>query len=154
MEGASTFAGILDTGKHVVLPALTVAIPGTAGLLRYLRTSMEATFSADYVLAARSMGLGPWKVFRHYVVPNSLGAATSYLGIEFGIVLAGVVVTETLYSWPGMGRLMVQATFARDYPLVLGCAILAGTVVIIGNLLADIVHASIDPRVRHQGRAR
>ena len=109
--------------------------------------------SSDYVLAGRGMGLGSWQIFRHYVVPNSLGAAITYLGIEFGIVLAGVVVTETLFSWPGMGRLMVQATFARDYPLVLGCAILAGTVVIAGNLLADIVHAAIDPRVRLHGRA-
>ncbi len=136
-----------DLIRHLLLPALTAALPGAASLARYLRTSIATTQQQEFVLAARSMGLSPSALFRSYLLPNSLGPFISQAGVEFGILLSGVVVTETLFAWPGMGRLLVLAVFARDYPLILGCAIVAGTLVVLGNLLADVLHAWIDPRL-------
>ena len=137
-----------DVVHHLVLPALTVAIPGAAGLARYLRTSISNTLTQDYVLAARSMGLSRKRIVTSYVLPNSLGPTVSMLGIEIGVLLTGVLVTETLFAWPGMGRIAVMAIFARDYPLILGCTLVAGVVVIAGNVIADLVNALIDPRIR------
>ncbi len=139
--------GGADLIRHLLLPALTAALPGAASLARYLRTSITTTQRQEFVLAARGMGLPPSVLFRSYLLPNSLGPFISQAGVEFGILLSGVVVTETLFAWPGMGRLLVLAVFARDYPLILGCAIVAGTVVVLGNLLADVLHAWIDPRL-------
>jgi len=141
-------ATIFDVFRHLALPALTVAVPGAAGLVRYLRTSVNKTLGQEYVLAAKSMGLSSRKVFRHYVLPNSMSAMVSLLGIEIGVLLTGVLVTETLFAWPGMGRIVVMAIFARDYPLILGCTIVAGIVVVLGNIVADAVNALIDPRIR------
>ncbi|HET6271622.1 MAG TPA: ABC transporter permease [Bacteroidota bacterium] len=146
--GESGEGNQFDLFAHMVLPALTVAIPGAAGLARYLRTSIGGMLHQEFVIAARSMGLSGQTIFRSYVLPNSLGPMVSLIGIEIGVLLTGVIVTETLFAWPGMGRLTVMAILARDYPLILGATIVAGVAVILGNLLADIVNAVLDPRVR------
>jgi peptide/nickel transport system permease protein len=140
-----------DLLKHTALPALSIALPGAAGLARYLRTNIQATANQEFVVAAKSMGLPPWKIFRSYVLPNAIGPVISLAGIEVGVLLSGVLVTETLFAWPGIGRVAVQAIFARDYPLILGCTLVACVVVIVGNLLADLLNALIDPRIRHMG---
>ncbi|MDL1893623.1 ABC transporter permease, partial [Sphingobacteriales bacterium CHB3] len=85
------------------------------------------------------------------VLPNSITPIVSLIGVEIGILLTGVLVTEVLFSWPGMGQLTVAAIYARDYPLILGCTLVAGVVVIAGNMLADILNAFIDPRLRIGG---
>jgi peptide/nickel transport system permease protein len=148
VEQLQGMALVADRAKHLLLPALTVAIPGGAGLARYLRSGVTSVMQSEYVLAARSMGLPRSAIIMRYILPNVLGSGVSYLGVEFGILLAGVVVTESLFAWPGMGRLIVMATFARDYPLLLGATCFAGSMVILGNLLADILNAAIDPRIR------
>lgn len=145
MTGGSSTGDLL---RHLALPAMTIAIPGTAGFLLYLRKTVQQTLVQDYVLAAKSMGLKNWKVFQSYVLPNAAGPFISLLGVEIGILFSGVLVTETLFAWPGMGRMTVAAIFARDYPLILGCTALAGVVVILGNLLADVARVLIDPRTR------
>ena len=137
-----------DMLRHLVLPALTAAIPAAAGFARYLRTSLSTVMAQEYVLAANSMGLSRWRVFRSYVLPNAISPIVSLLGIELGVLLTGVLVTETLFSWPGMGQLTIGAIFARDYPLILGCTLVSGVVVIAGNLVSDVVNAIIDPRIR------
>lgn len=139
---------VIDLARHLVLPALTIAIPGGAGLARFLRTHVTTTMDQEYVIAAKSMGLSRRKVFLSYVLPNSVGPMVSLLGIEFGVLLSGVVVTETLFAWPGMGRVAVMSIFARDYPLVLGCTIVASAIVVLGNVVADVVNSAIDPRIR------
>jgi peptide/nickel transport system permease protein len=139
---------VFDRAVHLLLPALTIALPGSAGLTRYVRSGLVSVLESDYVLAARSLGLQRREVVLRYMLPNAMCTGVTYLGVEFGLLLAGVVVTETLFAWPGMGRLIVMATFARDYPLLLGAACLAGSAVILGNLLADLVNALIDPRIR------
>jgi peptide/nickel transport system permease protein len=148
MSGSNWADSLSDLLLHVALPALTIAIPGSAGLARYVRSSISATLNQEYVTAARGMGLSQNRIFLSYVLPNSLTAMVSLLGIELGILLTGVVVTETLFAWPGMGRVVVNAMFARDYPLILGCTIVAGIVVIFGNVIADVTNALIDPRIR------
>jgi peptide/nickel transport system permease protein len=141
-------AGMWDLLAHLALPAVTVAFPGVAALARYLRTSMTETVKQDYVVAAAGMGLSRGRVFRSYILPNSLGPVISVLGIEIGVLLTGVLVTETLFAWPGMGRLVVMAIFSRDYPLILGCTLVGGFLIVAANLVADILRAWIDPRVR------
>ncbi len=135
---------------HLVLPVLTLAIPGAAGLARYLSSTVDDARNQEFVLAATAMGLKPRHIFRRYVLLNSIGPMISMIGMEIGSLLTGVLVTETLFAWPGMGRLIVVSVFARDYPLILGCTLLGGLVVVLGNLLADIVHAVIDPRIQLQ----
>lgn len=149
--GAGELGGMqamVDLLKHLTLPALTVAIPGAAAIARYLRTSITETLGQDYIAAAVGMGLSPTKVFRLYVLPNSIGPVVSVLGIEIGVLLTGVLVTETLFAWPGMGRIAVMAIFTRDYPMILGCTLLGGAVVVAANTLADVIRAWIDPRIR------
>lgn len=149
-SGISSSEGtFFDLLKHLILPALTAAIPAAAGFARYLRSSVKTVMNQDYVLMARSMGLSNKRIFRSYILPNAAAPMVSLIGIEIGMLLTGVLVTETLFAWPGMGRLTVAAIGSRDYPLILGCTIVAGVVVIVGNLLADLVNALIDPRIRY-----
>ncbi len=145
MAGEGTLGDLLS---HLVLPAMTAAIPAAAGFGRYLRSSIGTVLGQEYVTAARSMGLTERKIFRSYVLPNALSPMVALIGIEIGLLLTGVLVTETLFAWPGMGRVTVLAIASRDYPLILGCTLLAGVVVILGNLVADVINAAIDPRVR------
>jgi peptide/nickel transport system permease protein len=143
--GMEKFGNLL---YHLVLPACTAGIPGAAMLVRYLRSTVSDTLSDEHVLTATSMGLSRVQVACSYILPNALGPAVSFLGIEMGTLLAGVLVTETLFAWPGLGRVTVMAVFSRDYPLILGATILSGVVVIAANLLADVVRAVLDPRIR------
>ena len=141
---------IADLLSHLALPVFTLAVPGAAGLSRYIASTVDDTRNQEYVLAATAMGLKQGVIFRRYILLNSLGPMVSMIGMEIGSLLTGVLVTQTLFAWPGMGRLIVVSVFARDYPLILGCTLLGGVVVVIGNLLADIMHGLIDPRVRLQ----
>ena len=147
-KGQGGWVAGVDLMKHLALPALTVAIPGAAAIARYLRTTISETLSQDYVVAAEGMGLSNAKVFRSYILPNSLGPIVSLLGLEIGVLLTGVLVTETLFAWPGMGRIAVMAIFTRDYPMILGCTLLGGAVVVAAIAVADIIRAWIDPRIR------
>ncbi len=134
--------------QHLVLPSLTLAIPAAAAFARYLRSSVRDVQKQEFVLYARSLGLSSGRVFRSYVLPNAASPVVSLLGVEIGVLMTGVLVTETLFSWPGMGQLTVHAIFARDYPLVMGCVLVAGVVVVLGNLVADVANALLDPRIR------
>jgi peptide/nickel transport system permease protein len=147
-ENLGGLAAMQDLVKHLALPALTVAVPGTAAIARYLKTSMMETMRQDYVVAAIGMGVPKGRIFRLWILPNSLGPVVSVLGVEIGVLLTGVLVTETLFAWPGMGRFAVMAIFTRDYPMILGCTLCGGALVIAANILADFVRAWIDPRVR------
>lgn len=151
MYSSGQAGSVPDILHHLVLPACTAAIPAAAGLARYLQSNVSAVMQQPYVLHARSMGLPQRKIFSMYVLPNAITPIVSLIGVEIGILLTGVLVTEVLFSWPGMGQLTVAAIYARDYPLILGCTLVAGVVVIAGNMLADILNAFIDPRLRIGG---
>ena len=148
MYTSEEFGSLPDKLHHLVLPALAVSIPAAAGFARYLRSSMQNILKHDYVLSARAMGLSPHRVFFYYVLPNAATPMIALLGVEIGTLLSGVLVTEVLFSWPGMGQVTVHAIFSRDYPLVLGCTIVAGIVVILGSLIADLLNAILNPKIR------
>jgi peptide/nickel transport system permease protein len=137
-----------DLLLHLALPALTVALPGAGGFARYLRTSLLQTLDRPFILAARSHGIPERKILLRHALPNAIIPAISLGGIEIGTLLTGTLVTEMLFAWPGMGRLTVGAVLARDYPLLVGCTVVSGCIVILSNLLADVVHAAVDPRSR------
>jgi len=149
---AGMIATAIDFLWHAALPALTIAIPGACLLTRYLVSSIQTVRQEDFVLAAKSMGLPQGKIFRSYILPNATGPAVSLIGVEIGLLLSGAVVTETLFSWPGVGRVTVTAIFARDYPLLLGSVLCVGVLVIAGNLVADIIQHVLDPRLRSEAR--
>jgi ABC-type dipeptide/oligopeptide/nickel transport system permease component len=133
---------------HLVLPAFTLGAALAAILTRMVRTSVIEELSADYIRTARAKGLSePAVLFRH-AFRNALIPILTILGLQFGTLLAGTIVTESIFAWPGIGRLAVQAIGARDYPLLQGCILLIAVSYVLVNLLTDFVYALVDPRVR------
>lgn len=133
--------------SHLILPAVTLGAALAAILTRMVRTAVIEELSSDYVRTARAKGLAePAVLFRH-AFRNALIPILTILGLQFGTLLAGTVVTETIFSWPGIGHLAVQAIYARDYPLLQGCILLIAVCYVAVNLLTDLIYAVVDPRV-------
>jgi peptide/nickel transport system permease protein len=149
-ESLSPAASAVDLLRHLALPALTIALPGAAGIARYFREQLVRVKQQEYVTFARSLGIQGRRLFLYHELPNALSPVLSVLGLEIGTLLAGAVVTETMFAWPGMGRLAVMAIYSRDYPLVMGCTIVSGVIIILGNLAADLLIMAVDPRVRER----
>ena len=136
--------------SHLILPAITLGAALAAILTRMVRTAVIEQLSSDYVRTARAIGLSePAVLFRH-AFRNALTPILTILGLQFGTLLAGAIVTETIFSWPGVGRLAVQAIESRDYPLLQGCILLIAVSYVIVNLATDLVHAVVAPRVRFE----
>jgi ABC-type dipeptide/oligopeptide/nickel transport system permease component len=135
---------------HLILPAITLGAALAAILTRMVRISVIEELSSDYVRTARAKGLSPSVVLFRHAFRNALIPILTILGLQFGTLLAGTIVTETIFSWPGIGRLTVQAIGARDYPLLQGCIMLIAVSYVFVNLLTDAVYALVDPRVRLQ----
>src|SRR5215469_7426873 len=135
---------------HLILPAATLGAALAAILTRMVRGSMIEELSSDYVRTARAKGISESAVLFRHAFPNALIPVITILGLQFGSLLAGTIVTETIFSWPGIGRLAVQAINARDYPLLQGCILLIAVSYVIVNLLTDLIYAMVDPRVRLQ----
>jgi ABC-type dipeptide/oligopeptide/nickel transport system permease component len=134
--------------SHLVLPAFTLGAALAAILARMVRTSVIEELSADYVRTARAKGLSESDVLFRHAFRNALIPILTILGLQFGTLLAGTIVTESIFSWPGIGRLAVQAIGARDYPLLQGCILLIAVSYVIVNLMTDFIYAVVDPRVR------
>jgi ABC-type dipeptide/oligopeptide/nickel transport system permease component len=135
---------------HVILPAFTLGAALAAILTRMVRTSVIEELSSDYVRTARAKGLSESAVLFRHAFRNALIPIITILGLQFGTLLAGTIVTESIFSWPGIGRLAVQAISARDYPLLQGCILLIAVSYVFVNLLTDLVYALVDPRVRFE----
>jgi ABC-type dipeptide/oligopeptide/nickel transport system permease component len=133
---------------YYVLPAATLGAALAAILTRMVRGSMLEELSSDYVRTARAKGLSTTAVLFRHAFRNALIPIITILGLQFGTLLAGTIVTETIFAWPGIGRLTVQAISARDYPLLQGCILVIALSYVLVNLLTDVVYAIIDPRVR------
>jgi ABC-type dipeptide/oligopeptide/nickel transport system permease component len=133
---------------HLILPAFTLGAALAAILTRMVRTSVIEELSADYVRTARAKGLSESAVLFRHAFRNALIPILTILGLQFGTLLAGTIVTESIFSWPGIGRLAVQAIGARDYPLLQGCILLIAFSYVVVNLLTDFIYAVVDPRVR------
>lgn len=136
--------------SHLILPAFTLGAALAAILTRMVRTSVIEELSADYVRTARAKGVSESAVLFRHALRNALIPILTILGLQFGSLLAGTIVTESIFSWPGIGRLAVQAIGARDYPLLQGCILLIAVSYVFVNLLTDLVYAVVDPRVRFE----
>jgi ABC-type dipeptide/oligopeptide/nickel transport system permease component len=135
---------------HIVLPAVTLGAALAAILTRMVRTAVMEELSSDYVRTARAKGLSEWAVLLRHAFRNALIPILTILGLQFGTLLAGTIVTETIFSWPGIGRLAVTAIQARDYPLLQGCILLIAISYVVVNLVTDFLYVAVDPRVRFQ----
>ncbi len=134
--------------SYYILPAATLGAALAAILTRMVRGSMLEELSSDYVRTARAKGLSTSAVLFRHAFRNALIPIITILGLQFGTLLAGTIVTETIFSWPGIGRLTVQAISARDYPLLQGCILVISLSYVLVNLLTDVLYSVIDPRVR------
>jgi len=134
----------------LVLPALTLGLGMSAVLARQLRTAVIEALALDCVRTARAKGLAPLRVLLVHALPNAATATLTVLGLQLGGLLAGAIVTETIFAWPGVGRLLMQAIGTRDYPLVQGCVLAVAVTYVVVNLLTDLAQAAIDPRLRER----
>ena len=135
---------------HLILPAVTLGAALAAILTRMVRSSMIEELSSDYVRTARAKGVSAAGVLFRHAFRNALIPIVTILGLQFGTLLAGTIVTESIFSWPGIGRLTVQAISARDYPLLQGCILVIALSYVAVNLVTDFLYALADPRVRLQ----
>jgi len=145
--GVLPVSGRNGTGSYI-LPAATLGAALAAILTRMVRGAMLEELSADYIRTARAKGLGTAAVLFKHGLRNALIPIITILGLQFGTLLAGTIVTETIFSWPGIGRLTVQAISARDYPLLQGCILVISLSYVLVNLLTDAIYSVVDPRVR------
>lgn len=134
--------------RHLVMPALALGLTDSAILARLMRSSLLEVLGENYVRTARAKGLPEWKVVVRHGVGNSLTAVVTEAGLTFGVLLAFSAIVEVIFVWPGIGRLMLEAINQRDYPVIQGFVLFAGTVFLVLNLLVDLTYLWLDPRVR------
>jgi ABC-type dipeptide/oligopeptide/nickel transport system permease component len=134
--------------EHLILPAITMGGSMAAILTRMVRTSMLEELSQDYIRTARAKGLPEHTVVYRHALRNAMIPVLTVLGLQFGALLAGAIVTETIFSWPGIGRLTIQAISARDYSLVQGCILAIGLTYVAVNFLTDVLYSVANPRIR------
>jgi peptide/nickel transport system permease protein len=140
-------AHVLDVAWHLVLPALTLGLFFMAIYTRMTRASMLEVFDQDFVKTARAKGVSPPRVTRVHVLRNAVLPVITLAGIQAGQIVGGAVLTETVFAWPGIGRLMFDALLQRDYNLLLGIFFVSSAMVILFNLITDVVYTFVDPRI-------
>ncbi len=134
---------------HLILPSLTLGMVMASILIRMIRSSLLETIQEDYIQTARAKGLNEWRVWLKHALRNSLLSVITIVGLQFGALLAGSIITETIFAWPGIGRLTIQAIQTRDYPLVQGCVLVISTTYLVVNLLTDTLYHLVDPRISY-----
>jgi peptide/nickel transport system permease protein len=144
----------VDHLRHLVLPVLTLAIVNVAVWSRFQRAALAEELATDHVAAARARGLSERRVVLGHALRTSLGPLVTLVALDLGAVLSGAVVTETVFSWPGMGLLLRDAAVARDINVAMGIVMLGAVAVVMAALLADLLYAALDPRVDLRGRPR
>ncbi|MEM7693339.1 MAG: ABC transporter permease [Pseudomonadota bacterium] len=138
---------VLDVAQHLILPALTLGLFFTAIYMRMTRASMLEVAGMDFVKTARAKGLAPGRIQRRHILRNALLPVVTLAGLQAGQLVGGAVLTETVFAWPGIGRLMFEALAQRDYNLLLGILLISAAMVIAFNIITDIVYAIVDPRI-------
>jgi len=136
--------------QHILLPALTLGLPPMALFTRLVRSSMLEVINEEYIRTARSKGVQESVVIFHHALRNALIPVITLLGLRLPWLFGGAVITETVFAWPGMGRLLVDAVTQRDYPVVQGIVLMLAILVLLSNLLADLAYALVDPRIRYK----
>ena len=146
-SSGSTF-DLGDRLAHMIMPVIVLSLGTIAFISRFVRTEMLEVLEQDYVRTARAKGLAQRTVWSRHAIRNALIPVATFLGQQIGTLLAGAVIIERVFSWPGLGRLVVDAVFQRDFPLVMGSVVVAAIFFILGVLLSDILYVWIDPRIR------
>jgi len=139
-----------DGFRHILLPAATLATTSVAIISRLTRSGMLDVLGREYVTTARAKGVPPWSVVSKHALANALIPVVTVVGLQYGFLLGGAVVTETIFAWPGVGRLAMTAILQRDYPVVQGCVLLVAVVFVLVNLAVDILYGWLDPRIRYE----
>ncbi|WP_434305163.1 ABC transporter permease [Clostridium botulinum] len=142
----------LDVLKHLILPCTVLSFGNISVITRYIRSNVISELSEDYVMIAYAKGLSKKRILYKHVLKNALLPIITILGMSLPNLVAGAFITETIFGWPGMGRLGIKAIFGFDYPLIMAITMLTSVLLIIGNLLADICYSLIDPRIKELGR--
>lgn len=146
-DNLSFFSKIIDKVNHLVLPLLTLTAAGVVMFYKYIKESIDDVLQQTFITNLRASGVNENSILRKHVIPNAVRPLISVAGVELGILLGGTLITEVIFSLPGMGRLTIDSILSRDYPLVIGCVFTAGAVMILANFLADIVKLKIDKRL-------
>lgn len=146
---ASGASGLWESLKFLILPVAALTIAGVGGHTRYMRASMIETLRQDYIRTARAKGLTENRVVLHHALRNALIPVVTILALDLGVLFSGALITETVFAYPGMGKLIFDAIMGNDYNLALVGLLLATALTLVGNLLADIAYASLDPRISY-----
>jgi peptide/nickel transport system permease protein len=147
--GKSTIPALLDIGRHLILPVITLVAVSVAGDSRFVRASMLEALSQDYVRTAKAKGLpGRTVTFKH-ALRNALLPVVTNIGLEIPFLFTGAIATETIFSWPGIGKLTIDATREFDYPTLMGVLLITALLTVLANLIADIAYAVVDPRIKY-----
>ncbi len=147
----SGITAVLDTGKHLILPSLTLGLFYLAVYARLTRATMLEVADQDFVKTARAKGVPEGRILRRHILRNALLPVITLAGIQAGQLIGGSILVETVFAWPGIGRLAFEALLARDYPVLLGVFFCTSAMVVIFNLFTDLLYALVDPRVEVQG---
>jgi peptide/nickel transport system permease protein len=142
-------AALVSVLEHLILPAIALGTIPMAIIARTTRSSMLEVLRQDFIRTERAKGLSERKVIYKHAIRNAMVPVVTVIGLNFGLLLSGAILTETVFSWPGVGRLVVDAVYARDYPLVIGCILVFALVFVIVNLITDILYTYIDPRIHY-----
>ncbi|HJV09695.1 MAG TPA: ABC transporter permease [Acidimicrobiales bacterium] len=146
----SGIAHYLDVARHLVLPSLVLAASEVALITRIARTGILAEMDSDYVRVAQAKGLSPTRALVRHALRNALLPVVTVIGTRIGFLFSGAVLVETVFGWPGLGRLVLSAAQTRDHPLLLGMVLLVAFSLVLANLVTDLVYARVDPRIRYR----
>ena len=145
---ATGIAHVLDVMKHMALPLIVLTLISLAGLMRYTRTAMLEVIRQDYIRTARSKGLSEKVVIYKHALRNAMIPIITILAMQLPGLFGGAILTEQVFAWPGIGRVAIEAINGRDYPLLMGFEVLLAILTLLGNLIADVTYALVDPRIR------
>ena len=136
--------------KYMILPAITLGTGMAALTTRLTRSSMLEVLRLDYITTARAKGLGEKVIIWKHALKNAFIPVVTVVGLQFGGLLEGAVIVETIFAWPGVGKLLVDSIFERDFAMIQGCVLLVAVIFVLANLIVDILYAYLDPRIRYE----
>lgn len=141
-------AGLVDSLKHIIMPAMALSMYSLAIITRITRTSMLDSMKQDYVRTARAKGISEGKVLTRHVLRTSMNPVVTVIGLQFGSMLGGAVLTERVFAWPGIGSYIVECVQKSDFPVIQGAVLLTATIFVVVNLVVDIIYTFLDPRIK------
>lgn len=149
MRTAGAKGGVVDLIKHMVMPVIVLAISIAGSNIRYVRSAVLEILQKDYVRTAKSKGIGAFLTINKHALRNALIPIVTVIGMQIPTLFGGAVIVEQVFSWPGLGLITMNAIMARDYPVIMGVALLTAVVVLFANLITDVIYALVDPTIRY-----